>query len=476
MASSLMLKSSVLYIFYRGLSMYGIFHRVGVTLLLLMMFVIGIPGQSSADTNVKSFDNYKQVWSLSTGTSPYAATPQILEVRMDGSVLYGLANTDGHFFEIGLRNASGKILWKRSDVYIYEYRLNQSYVVALAFTPTKDYRQDSILVIRKSDGKIVKNFSLEPYGIIITPYNVFELDQQNRIYIPVDNRLLALDVTGRKLWELRSDNPNVAYHRPIILDGERLVTWTDCSGYGVCSEDMYRFMMLSTRTGQAYWAINQHVNTDFPIVQKDRIIVENSSGCFAFRLDSGELLWRFHENGSLEPEGIDPEGRIYISEIEPDHQGHAITRKVLSLDRNGALLWSTHINLPSFTIRGVSVNGKIVYADSDYGVYYMDRVSGKILASIPYYRAPGSKVPTGPIAKSFGNSLLFTEEWYQSKGDWFRTMWNVRLQVYTKLGKKVGGITFTNRGPVYDAYVGPDFRLYVTDSHSIKAFAPVTMK
>jgi hypothetical protein len=458
--------------------MNGIFLKAGVTLLALLMFVTGIPGQSSAETNVTSYDNYKQVWSFSTGAGPYAAAPQILEARMDGSVLYGLTNADGHFFEIGLRNASGKILWKRSDVYLYEYRLNQSYVVALAFTPTKDYRQDSILVIRKSDGKIVKSFSLEPYGIIITPYNVFELDQQNRIYIPVDNRLLALDVTGRKLWEIRSDNPNVAYHRPIILDGERLVTWTNCSGSGVCSEDMDRFMMLSTRTGQAYWAINQHVNSDFPIVQKDRIMVENSSECFAIRLDSGELLWRFHFNEGggymINPEGIDPEGRMYLSEIEPDHQGHAITKKVLSLDRNGALLWSTHVNIPGFTIRGV--NGKIVYADSYYGVYYMDRASGKILASIPYYRAPGKKVPTGPIAKSFGNSLLFKEEWYQSKGDWFQTMWNVRLQVYTKLGKKVGGITFTKRGQVYDAYVGPDCRLYVTDSHSIKAFAPVTIK
>ncbi len=437
-----------------------------VAAIVVAMFTMG-----GASVAAISADGFMPAWSISSGSSDYDATISVVEVFADGSLIYAKHELNqGDVLEFGKIGPSGKVLWKRDDLYVYTYEVTDDAIMASVHTAHLDYRNETIITIDKKTGKTTSKFLLESVGVDFLENFALDDDQ---LYISDENRLIAVEYGGKKTWEMathsdlyKETNIPIGYHAPVIIDNDMILTWTTCSMSNMCSwlgDESYQLTAFSPKTGNEIWSVPERVGGDFVTVDRPNgQIVLNSfdGGTVAYRYSDGEKLWEYQVNNDSsfytgQDFGIkDPDGKIYLNVII-ENNGVYSTERFVSLNADGSIAWETQFDTGSIVnLRGISQDEKVLYFEDgihNQRMYLVDRHTGKRLS-------PGKYRLEYP-----------TENGYLSLDRMYSTDGINRAVLLTGNGAKVGSVNYQENE---ELVVGTDYTVYVVSLRKITAYVP----
>jgi outer membrane protein assembly factor BamB len=433
--------------------------------------VVAMPTMGGASVAAISVDGYMPVWSISSGNSDYDATISVVEVVGDGSLIYAKHELNqGNVLEFGKVGPSGKVLWKRDDLYAYAYGVTDDAIMASVHTANLDYRKETFITMDKKTGKTTSKFLLESVGVDFL--EKYALDD-DRLYISDENRLIAVEYGGKKTWELathsdlyKKTNIPIGYHAPVIIDNDMILTWTTCSMSEMCSwlgDESYQLTAFSSKTGNEIWSVSERVSGDYVTVDRlnGQIVLDSfDGGTVAYRFSDGEKLWEYQVNNDSsfytgQDFGIeDPDGKIYLNVIF-ENNGAYSTGRFVSLNADGSFAWETRFDTGSIVnLRGISQDEKVLYFEdggNNPRMYLVDRHTGKRLSRGKYRL----EYPTE-------NGHLSLERMYFADG------FN-RAVLLTGNGAKVGSVNYQENE---ELVVGPDYTVNVVSLRKITAYVP----
>ncbi|WP_238392691.1 stalk domain-containing protein [Paenibacillus antri] len=465
--------------------------RAAMAALAAALLPLGAAAE--AGTKDAGTDGYTRIWSYSSGNREFDPTLSVVEAGGDGTALYAKRNLyDGGVLEFGKIGPTGKTIWKRDDLAIYEFSLTDGWIVASIHTAGADYRKETIVRIDKKDGGVKSKFLLESIGI--ERMEKFTADR-DRIYIAGGNRLVAVTYDGKVVWEKTWDDyPGadipMTYETPVLASGDMLLAWTTCSMSQVCGfleETDYRLSALSPSTGETLWSAAQQVSSsriEPPAPDAKQIVLENGfeGKMFAYRLADGKKLWEYAVDdevawASLDPGIVDPDGRSYVNVIGSGEDGYA-TERIVALNADGTVAWDIPWNNGSImNLIGIRPDGSALYWESSEeaipSVYTVDRRTGKTLAVESYRRPGGAARPLadandGLFAYPTAAGSVTKDQWFASGEERYFADWRHKAALATRNGAIVGRLTY--RGDV-NLEVGPDQTAYLSDARTIAAYA-----
>jgi len=447
-----------------------------------------------AGTKDAATDGYTRMWTFSSGGGEYDPMVSVVEAGEGGAALYAKHNLyDGGVLEFGKIGPTGAVLWKRADLTFYEFALTEDYIVASIHTGDADDRKETVVRIDKKDGSVDSRFLLESIGV--DRLERFTADR-DRIYIADGNRLLAVSYTGQVLWKkVWNEYPGLdvpmKYEPPVAVGKDMLLTWTSCSMSRMCGymEDSdFQLTALSPETGDALWTANERVSSGYvpsPAPGADRIVLENAfdGKTFAYALADGTKLWEYRVDdedvwASIDSGVRDPDGYTYLNFIESTAESYATTR-ITALDADGAVAWDAPWNVGAIVnLLGMSPDGSVLYFESGGmatpSVYAVDRRTGERLASESYRRPGGTTrsladLNDGLFAYGTDAGFVTKDQWFADGDDWVFADWRHKAALSTRNGAAVGSLMY--RGNI-KIEVAPDQTAYLSDAHTITAYAP----